>query len=194
MKAETPESPLNSQVLELKKLLQSHGIPLEQWGVGKAKTLEHLATEVLEGETELIQKDGEIVRRVVAARVEVRCMVGDTEFRLLEDRQEFKDGRVRRRGLTGLSEKMKPGEDPIASAKRALSEELGLQADTEIEMLGTREESNASQSYPGLTTEYLFYEMSTTLPAADFNPNGYVEHQADKSTYFIWQAVPQQTE
>lgn len=175
---------LEVKVLELTKLLQLHGIPIEQFGVGEAKTIRHLAKEILEGETTL-----EVMRKIVGVQLQVECIVDGVKFQLVEDRQEFADGRERRRGLAGLSEKMKPGEDPVASAKRALAEELGIQDETKIESLGIREEIKTSPSYPGLTTKYLLFEMLTQLPESAFNPDGYVEHQEDKSTYFVWQEV-----
>ena len=180
---------LQGKIFELTKKLQGYGISLEQWGTGKAKTVGHLAKEVLEGETVLVDINGEIVRRVELVHIDVRYTAGGTELQLVEDRQEFKDGRERRRGLTGISEKMKPGEDPLASAKRALHEELGVNNCGEIDSLGTKEETQTSPSYPGLTTEYLRHEMRTNLPDSAYRADGYVEEQQDKCTFFVWREV-----
>jgi hypothetical protein len=183
------EAQLQAQILEVTHKLKDYQIPLEQWGTGKAKTVRHLAKEILEGETVLVDKDGEVIRRVELVHVDVRHTTDNGEIQLVEDRQVFTDGRERRRGLTGISEKMKPGEDPLASAKRALAEEIGVTGNGEIIKLGVEEETQTSPSYPGLTTEYLRHEMLTQLPESAFNSDGYVEVQADKSTYFVWQVI-----
>lgn len=183
------EAQLSAQVLEVANRLRGYGIPLEQWGIGKAKTIGHLAKEILEGETVLVDKNGEIIRRVELVHVDVRYKSEGMELQLIEDRQEFRDGRERRRGLTGISEKMKPGENPNVSAKRALSEELGINGRVDLENLGIEEETQTSPSYPGLTTEYLRHEMCTVLQYSAFRSEGYVENQTDKSTYFVWKEI-----
>lgn len=121
--------------------------------------------------------------------VDVRHMANGVEMQLFEDRQEFKDGRVRRRGLVGLSEKMKPDENPLLSAKRALAEELSFNSAGDIDDLGIERVDQQSPSYPGLPTEYLIHNMKTELPANAYNPEGYVEKQSDKSTFFIWKEI-----
>ena len=114
-----PESQLNAKISEIAGQLNGYGIPLDQWGKGKAKTIGHLAKEIIEGETVLVNKGSEIVRRVELVHVDVRHTNGDVELQFVEDRQVFKDGRERRRGLTGVSEKIKPGKDPRVAAERA---------------------------------------------------------------------------
>jgi len=77
----------------------------------------------------------------------------------------------------------------MASARRALREELGVQNSNIIENLGIQSETQTSPSYPGLTTEYIRHEMHTNLPEQAFNPDGYVENQPDKNTYFVWKKL-----
>lgn len=189
MSKEHTQDTLQAKTLEVKKLLQTYGVPVEQFGTGKAKTLEHLAQEILEGETVLVDKDGEIVRRVELVHIDVRFTQNGVELQLVEDRQVFTDGRERRRGLTGISEKMKPGENPSLSAKRALAEEIGVVVMTDVQSIGTEEETKTSPSYPGLSTEYLRHEMATTISEADFREDGYAEVQPDKTTYFVWRSI-----
>lgn len=189
MSKERTQDALQAKTLEVKKLLQKYGVPVEQFGTGKAKTLEHLAQEILEGETVLVDKDGEIVRRVELVHIDVRFTQNGVELQLVEDKQVFTDGRERRRGLTGISEKMKPGENPSISAKRALVEEIGVDSRTDIQSMGTEEETKTSPSYPGLSTEYLRHEMMTTISEEDFRKDGYTEVQPDKTTYFVWRSI-----
>ena len=73
---------------------------------------------------------------------------------LHEKEQIFPDGRRRERNIP-LSEKLLPGEDPVAAARRGIAEELGSKAiaDSAIEVQGeytTSVERSLSPSYPGV--------------------------------------------
>jgi len=174
---------------ELIEKLKSYNIPLKQWGTGEAKKINHLAKEVAEGESTLIDKDGEIIRSVGLVHIDVLYKAGDLNLQLIEDRQEFKGGRIRRRELTGISEKLKPGENPLTSAKRSLTEELGIDEECLVEDLGINEKIQVSPSYPGLKTLYTKHEMLTYLPRSAFRIDGYTEVQPDKNTFFIWKKI-----
>ncbi len=184
-----PKKQLKTQILEITNRLKSHGIPVERWGLGMAKTIAHLAKEIIEGETVITVENGEILRKVKLTHVDVRHVVNGVGLQLVEDRQEFKGGRKRRRRITGVTEKMKPGEGPISSAKRALLEELGINYKDKIESLGFEEKTRMSPSYPGLITKYSKYKMRVNLPNSAFRPEGYIEKQPDKRTFFIWEEI-----
>jgi len=62
----------------------------------------------------LVVENGKLVRRVELVHVDVRYTAGDTELQLVEDRQEFIDGRIRRRELTGISEKNETERTPFS--------------------------------------------------------------------------------
>ena len=143
----------------------------------------------MEGETILEEHHGSLRRALSLVSITVISPHGE---HLVEDRQVFMDGRVRRRGLDALAEKFKPGEDPTEAARRALEEELGLSPRV-VELLhfseGSRTEKvEASPSYPGLTSVYRTTHFTVTLPLEAYKSDGYVEHQADKCTYFLWQS------
>ena len=174
---------------QLEHLLAQHGVDIAAFGRGDAKTLEHLLTEIEAGETVLEDHHGSLRRALSLVSLTVISPHGE---HLVEDRQVFADGRVRRRGLKALAEKFKPGEDPVAAARRALEEELGLPPRV-VERLhvseGNRTETvEASPSYPGLTSVYHTTHLTVTLPLEAYEPEGYVEHQADKRTFFRWEA------
>lgn len=172
-------------------LLEEHGVDSGLFGQGEAKSLSHLMKELREGECSLRSVDGTLQRVVYGATAVVR----HSGLVLVEDRQVFKDGRVRRRDIIGsIGEKMKPDEDPLLAARRALAEELGI-TDPAITLSyeGILEKDiDFSQSYPGLTTLYVMHHFSIELPEEHFRPDGYVEHQSDKSTYWVWQPLAQQ--
>jgi len=46
-----------------------------------------------------------------------------------------------------------------------------------------------SQSYPGLKSKYKGHVFNCTLIDSQYKPEGYVEVQKDKSTYFIWEKM-----
>ena len=107
----------------LRAWLEAHGVRLDAWGTGTAKTTHDLHKEVLEGETTLLVRDGKPLRqlsmcvprllRACAPRLgsrasrpcSVQLRVRDARGRtLVEAAQALPDGRVRRRGVL-LSEK-----------------------------------------------------------------------------------------
>ena len=184
--------PLHLKTCEVGVILKlnRHKIPLDDWGKGGAKSTKSLATEVLLGESVLVETKGGLVRQVGLVHIDVWYKVGDDLLQLVEKVQIFSDGRRRRRGLTGVNEKLMPNESIHACAKRALEEELGLfVSSNNIIYLEEKHEARESPSYPGLTTEFTIHEMEINLSGLDFKNTGYTEIQPDKTTYFSWQKV-----
>lgn len=134
----------------------------------------------------LIESGGEIFRRVELVHVSIEYADDSGRWELVEEKQVFNDGRERVRGLTGVSEKMFPGETPADAARRALREEIGVESDVELNYLGERQTRIDSPSYPGLKSEYLHHEYGVELPAADYSPEGYQETEGGKTTFFVW--------
>ncbi len=184
-----PSASFNSEE-ELINYLISFNIPVESWGQGRAKTISHLFTEIREGETVLVQSGKELVRQIEFASVNVFFQDGNDAYRLVEDHQKFKDGRIRQRKPSGsLSEKMKSGENSLAVAKRAVIEELGIGSEIQISGDKQIEEMEESPSYPELTTRYIKHVFTVELKADQFSRAGYTENQEDKTTFFIWSKV-----
>lgn len=173
----------------LRELLTKHGIPVDDWGMGEAKTLTHLLKEIEEGETVLVEDELGLLYRLiqgVGVLVEYTAPTGQ-RFVLKEDRQVFADGRERRRQLgDSVGEKCKRNEDPTEAAARAVREELGCQTPVLLEQLETEQMEKVSQSYPGLLTQYRVCHFRAVLTTEQFNLDGYVETQEDLTTYFVW--------
>jgi hypothetical protein len=170
--------------------LTAASIPLDQWGTGKAKTVDHLLEEVNGGETVLSCNQDGLLREVSVAAITVTCSIGEKNLILREDRQVFGDGRVRRRKLeTTMGEKMQPGESPIDAARRSIREELGIQDDKLRVIDGgfLARGPEESPSYPGLRSLYRFFRFSVDLPVKHYRREGYTEEQGDKTTYFVWE-------
>ena len=177
----------------LRKQLADAGIDTSSWGTGQAKTLAHLQREIESGETILITGEtGELLRRVVVGGADIFYYQSPDgkKYRLKEDRQVFKDGRERRRAFgQAVSEKMKPDEEPRSAMIRGIQEELGISGEIALSETGTDVQQVTSPSYPGLESEYIRHKFQATLVDEQFNPDGYIEKQSDKSTYFVWEEV-----
>jgi len=179
-------------VESLKAQLEGAGINTAEWGTGQAKTLAHLVKEIEGGETVLVENEaGELLRKVIVGGADIYYVSPEgKKYRLKEEKQIFKDGRERRRDLgQAVSEKMKPGEEPKEAIIRGVQEELGISGEVLLEDVATNEQTITSPSYPGLKSQYINYKFKATLNDAQFKPNGYIEEQTDKSTYFIWEEV-----
>lgn len=186
-------------IADLKLQLQQKGIPLEQWGRGEAKTVAHLAKELQEGESVLVDKNGELVRQVTVAGITVLYEDETGKYKLVEDRQVFADGRQRKRTMkNSVSEKMKPDEDPHAAFRRGLLEELPEIAETLGEQwtqtltftnVRVEEDERVSGSFPGLKSRYTAHLGDIHFSNEQYRAEGYIEQQADKSTYFLWEKI-----
>ena len=167
--------------------LKKFGIKTENWGKGSAKNVGNLFKEISRRESILCEKNGRIVREIRVAGINVVFQKGKNHYRLHEDRQEFTDGRIRKRIIANsLAEKFKGDESPKKAAKRALNEELGIDEKTDIRKTGKRIEIRDSLSYPGLKTRYIIYEFTVHLSPEQFSISGYTEHEKDLTVYFKW--------
>jgi hypothetical protein len=148
----------------------------------------HLFKEIESGECTVLEERGNLLREIEFVMCEMFYHNGKNLFKLIEEKQVFNDGRTRTRDKeSSVSEKMMIGEDPLESLIRGVEEELGIILDeSQIEEEGGVEKTEASQSFPGLTTKYNGHNFTCFLNQSQYNPNGYIEVQKDKSTYFIW--------
>jgi len=174
---------------DLVNFLIANDIPVEQWGKGAAKTVKHLYNEILEKESVLSYIDGKLIRSIEFVSAQIFYDSPGGVLKLVEEKQIFKDGRVRSRYLeSSVSEKMKADEGPRNSIIRGIEEELKISiAMDQIEANGNIDETEESNSYPGLLTRYNGYKYKIELRSHQYRPEGYIEHQRDKSTYFKWE-------
>ena len=188
----TNQHELLNAIDSVSKLLVEHGIDINQYGKGDAKTLEHLAKEVLLGESVLTVEDGELIRLVSIAGIDVLNQDASGKWReLYEVEQVFTDGRVRRRDLPqSLSEKVLPSElGAEDSVYRALKEELGLDSEmvASLHSIGHTRKDRVSGSYPQLKT-IIDVENYVAVIGGDVQEH-YQEVQPDKTTTWAWRTV-----
>jgi hypothetical protein len=177
---------------DLQTRLINAGIDIAMWGSGGAKTVSHLLAEIIEGESEVsFDAQGRVERSVRVAWVDVLFFDNQgNALQLVEDRQEYHDGRVRKRQLeSSLGEKFKPSETPEEAAMRALSEELGVDSFKSLNAIGHEQTTHTPDSYPGLKSSYDTYSFVAVLDESSYHPEGYIEHQADKTNYYTWAMI-----
>lgn len=177
-------------IVNLTNKLREYNIPIDYWGTENAKTIEHLWDELKGGECSIKEENGYLVRSIEFVGIIITYIDGEgKKYLLKEDRQEFKDGRIRKRKMqSSVSEKMKFGEDPIESAIRGIEEELNIKiSKNQLKKFKDLAYDSGSQSYPGLKTRYKGHQFTCILNDEQFDKNGYMEVQKDKSTFFKWQ-------
>jgi hypothetical protein len=172
-------------------LLRHHNISFENWGKDSFKTINHLVKEIVEGESILSIEDNELFRKISIVFIDVCYIdVAGKIFKLIEEKQIFKDGRERKREFKeegSVAEKLKSGEIADENVvRRAVAEELGIKNITNIINTGTKEDIHESESYPGLKTKIIKHFFKVQLNKQQFVPEGYMERQPDKNTYFKW--------
>jgi hypothetical protein len=149
-----------ASVHELRDWLVSKEIPVHLWGIGQAKRVEDLWSELSVGESVLTDPPP---RRQVAV---VSVIVRRGDKRLTEVAQLLATGETRTRQLPP-SEKMLPGEDAETAAYRCVWEELEVPRESCQIIPGTRTEGSRtreSPSYPGLMTWYRTNEVEMAIP------------------------------
>lgn len=169
--------------------LTINNVPYWSWGRGNAKTLGDLWRELESGECTLSVRKGVVIRRVVVSSVYVYYKKDKVTWRLVEQRQVFADGRSRTRpAYLGVGEKRRPNEDAEVAARRALKEELGI-VDPKIVFKPLPKEvwkPTSSTTYPGTVVDHNVDMFEVFIPARLYKPEGYIEQQCDKTSYFAW--------
>lgn len=190
-KLDSPKREANEMTLEkLGNFLRAHNVPLENWGTGNAKTVNHLLSEVNSGESKLSVIDGQVVREVTSIVMNIYYQQGANTWRLIEEKQVFADGHTRvRNDWISMGEKMIPNENPEAALHRALQEELHIEGLQSVIEQPTIVEDKPSETFPGILSKHRRYHFDVVLQEKDFKPDGYMEVQPDKITYFTWRKV-----
>lgn len=177
---------------ELLEKLVAARVPVETYGQGIAKTVEHLLAEINEGEAKLsVDGEGNLQRLLDVLAIDVYCALSNGDIYVLkEDRQIFRDGRSKRRILdSSIGEKLEQGEEGLQAARRALQEELGIWEVEALHQGGLEEKTRHSSAFPGLKTTYRMQRFVAIIPEQAFDSQGYVEQQTDKTNYYVWELL-----
>ena len=164
-----------ANVRNLRNWLVSKEIPVDRWGVGQAKQVDDLWSELETGESVLT--DPPPRRRVAVVSVVVRR--GDAV--LTEVAQLLATGATRTRQLPP-SEKMHPGEEAETAAYRCAWEEMGIPRESCRIVPGRQTEASRvaeSPSYPGLVTLYRMNQVEMAIP--DLPDTAFSTAESDRS-------------
>lgn len=141
------------------QMLKDHNIDIEQFGVGDAKTLSQLASEVEDGSARLMldaTSHKKLVR--VVDVVLLRLYSAETDgLILVETAEVYPDGRRRGPNLRMPGTKKFPHENARETAQRTLKELLGMggvNVNFNFDEKEVYEEENDSPSFPGVRTVY----------------------------------------
>lgn len=179
------------EYIDFVQMLKDKGIDIQLYGTGTFKTIGHLYQEIEEGETELTDENGQLVRRVQFVGARILYKKDGEWLRLYEEKQIFKDGRERRRTNMPYSaaEKFKSGEDPKEVIVRGMKEELKLDITKDQFTFYNKKEIENNDDYPGIKSFHIGYEFLVVLNDEQYNPEGYIERQSDKDVYFTWRLM-----
>lgn len=183
------------EVATIMALLEGSNIPLEKWGHGGAKTVHDLVRELSDGECEL-KSEGKnmLVRYIKVVRVKVLMEMGGALYELVEVHQVMPDGSGRLRASTfgsGLGEKLHRGEDPVAGAARAVSEELFEKKFCppyeDFILIESFSRERLSDSYPGIYNKSEVATYNWKMPVELYRSEGYQELKENgQRTVFKW--------
>ena len=146
------------------------------------KTIAQLQKEIESGESAI----AEGIRYIQVACVRVAYL--PAELQLCEAYQILDNGSMRKRYVSGVSEKLKLGERAIQGAMRGIEEELNLVVPGDrFLFLDTQLCQRMSKSYD-LPTVYTLHKFSLELNKEEFNHLSplYISQESDKTTVFKW--------
>jgi len=147
-------APIGLDEEALKEYLKSSGIDVERFGKDGTKTLKEFSSELIKGETRLLQvPSGEIL--VITEVVMLILQNNETKETLVQTGQVWPDGKTSTQSrIPGA--KRRPDENQFLCARRILKRQLEVDENAVriSQEVGYIEEDRSSKSYPGLKTVY----------------------------------------
>lgn len=158
------QAPIGLSEEELRKFFEANKIDLSKFGTGQAKSLKDISSELVKGESTLMQQqDGSIVRTVDV--VVLKLIHAVTSSILVQTQQTFPDGtKASLKRLPGA--KRRPDENQFLTARRVLKRQLKVEENhvtLDATNVQVTEEEKESLAYPGLRTTYRKRIITATL-------------------------------
>eukprot|EP00928_Gymnodinium_smaydae_P001437 TRINITY_DN10531_c0_g1_i1.p1 TRINITY_DN10531_c0_g1~~TRINITY_DN10531_c0_g1_i1.p1 ORF type:complete len:910 (+),score=161.28 TRINITY_DN10531_c0_g1_i1:63-2792(+) len=162
-------APVNYEEESLRVYLESHGVDVSSFGVGRAKTLQELMAELIRAESSLMRHpDGGVLRVVDVVILKIRHPLYAHSL-LVQVTAEEPDGSVLPMWRVPGG-KRRPDENPFLAAQRIVWKELRLDPNhvkLDAEAGQVIERKADSISYPGLRTLYRMRVLSGELLRAN---------------------------
>lgn len=184
----------NFTVEALERFLNLYGIDTSDWGKGAAKSLDMMIEEINEGECKIVINDNGKAERILET-CSVKMYYRDDKgmaWKLREQKKVLLSGQIIELTHTeSIRGKIKKGENPEQALKREIKEEIGVSDNgyVKLKFLETKTHSGMPTVYPGLLSHYRQHYFETYLHKEFFNPDGYIEKQPHKTTYFVWEKL-----
>ncbi len=168
-----------TNIEDLKAVLKTFNIPLETWG--KVRTVEHLYSELIAGESYLTNTNNQLTRNL-----DVICLkiIKDNKV-LLQYKQIFVTGEENNT-IKLPSEKMLQNESIDTACARLLEEELNITGSFKFTHLKDKQSVEPAYAYPGLTNSLNLHFYETNLPSDVYIKDIYEEITKKQTTYFKW--------
>lgn len=149
------QAPIGLSEDELRKHFEANKIDISKFGIGQAKTLKDISSELIKGESSLMQQqDGTTVRTVDV--VVLKLIHAVTNSILVQTQQTFPDGtKASLKRLPGA--KRRPDENQFLTARRVLKRQLKVEENhvaLDANSVQVTEEEKDSNAYPGVRTIY----------------------------------------
>ena len=176
---------------DLKNILNQYHIDTSKWSHQEGnKTIEQLFIELQQGESTLDIVDRKLVRNLQVASIKVRFKLGDNYFQLVEDKQIFLTGKVRKRELVTITEKIKEGEKPLTGAYRGLAEEINLYLNEGLIFENESCWQKISPSYPNLISSYRVFNYCILLGKKELKKVKFSEYQETEEMINLFTLKP----
>ncbi|CAJ1348104.1 unnamed protein product, partial [Effrenium voratum] len=146
-------APIGLDEEALREYLKTNGIDINQFGQNGTKSLKEFSSELIKGETRLLQVDGEIL--VITEVVMLILTNSANKETLIQVGQVWPDGKTSTQArIPGA--KRRPDENQFLCARRILKRQLEIDENAVriSQDVGYLEEDRSSKSYPGLKTVY----------------------------------------
>lgn len=143
---------------EIARQLRDHGVDINQWGKGQAKTMDEFVAEIDLGSAVLMNdaSDYKQIRRVVDVVLVRISAPGDPKTYLIETSETFADGR--KRDMVKLpGTKKEPHENSKQVAERVVKTMMDIGGNKVTWVMANKEvweDEEESPSYPGVRTVY----------------------------------------
>jgi hypothetical protein len=176
---------------DLEKILNQYQIDTSKWSHQEGnKTIAQLLIEIQQGESALDIIDCKLVRTLKVASIKVKFKLGDNYFQLVEDKQIFLTGKVRKRELVTITEKIKQDETPLIGAYRGLAEEINLYLNEGLIFENESRWQKISPSYPNLISIYQVFNYYIILGKEELKQVRFSEYQAAEEMVNLFTLKP----